>query len=141
MSNLKNNLKIFSFIAVFFTTLGQVGNVSADSLLLTGEIDSVVDNPKTGITTTTPVTLELSWNLDSLVSASGESKVYFKSDWGNTMMLSIGDYVITQSLDYGGDLPYAEFTNGILDDFNLVWYESSIDDLTGSMWAINNCSS
>ena len=135
MSNLKTKLKIFSLIAVFSTALALAGNVSADSILLTGEVDWVGSNPKTGITTSTPVTLELSWLLDSLVSESGESTVSFNSDWGNTMTLSIGDYVITETPRYG-ETPYAGFTDGILDDFDLVWYEASIDGLTGSMWAI-----
>lgn len=136
MGNSGIKLKMLSFTAVFCTALVQAPNVSAGSFVLTGEIDSVLSNPKTGITTSTPVTLEISWTNDSLVSASGESTVQFNSDWENIFTLSIGDYVITETPCYG-DLPYAQFTDGIMDDFNLVWYEASIDDLTGSMWAIN----
>ena len=129
------NLKMFSLGALLFSVLLQGATVSAGSLTLTGEIDSVTSNTKSGITTSTAVSLELSWALDSLVSSSGESTVSFNEEWSNIMTLSIGDYVITDTPRYG-EMPTAHFTDGILDDFSLVWYEASIDGLTGTMWAI-----
>ena len=64
MNNLRKLTKKTALSALLLAGFLQVSDAAADNFVLTGAIDTVVSNPKTGITTTTPVTLELQWTLD-----------------------------------------------------------------------------
>lgn len=143
--------RVFSKIIPFFSALLLLSAIpqialAAGSVTLHGKIECIADAlgdctlttaAKSGVTLSSPVTLELSW-LSDLVPSVGESTVTFRSDWGNSMTLTVGNIVLTEDpRPAGTNPPVAHFTDGVLDSFYMYWFEASVGGATGTEWVIN----
>jgi hypothetical protein len=117
--------------------LFSAAQAQAGSVTLTGAIDWIDDADLTRVTLDTPVTLELAWANDALVSAEvPSSTVQFRSDWGNTMTLTVGGVTLKETPAYSGGYPYAHFTDGVLDSFALYKYDAALAGVSGRYWVI-----
>ena len=116
--------------------LFSAAQAQAGSVTLTGAIDWITDADLTQVTLDTPVTLELAWANDALVSPVGESTVQFRADWGNTMTFTVGGLILKETPVFSGPTPYAHFTGGVLDGFELNKYDASLAGVTGRGWSI-----
>ena len=136
MKTTKKTTKILSTVAalMFFTA----AQVDAGSVTLDGQIDYIDTVANSGIAFDSPVSLELTWSNDALVNPVGESTIFFRSDWGNTMLLTMGQMSLTQTPGSppSGGTPYAHFTDGVIDGFFLDWFPVTFGGVTGSSWGI-----
>ncbi|MBU4264280.1 MAG: hypothetical protein KKC76_20710 [Proteobacteria bacterium] len=130
----KKTTKVFSTVAALM--LFSAVQAQAGSVTLTGAIDWITDADSSQVTFDSPVTLELNWANDSLVAAVGESTVYFRSDWGNTMNFTVGGLTLMETPTFNGPTPYAHFTDGVLDGFELNKFGASITGVSGTEWSI-----
>jgi hypothetical protein len=138
--------EVLLFLSAFLIFIGLPYQANAaGSITLTGSVDCIVpvddstallcggEAPDTGVTTSSPVTLELSWNVAT------PTLLIFNPDigiFGNEMTLTIGDVVITeQDIPDEADFPEATFTNGELISFNFTWLDSLLPGYTGD-WVI-----
>lgn len=150
--------KVLLFLSAFFVFIGLHCQANAaGSLTLTGAIDCIVpigdstgfqcdgEALTTGVTSSSPVTLALSWAID--VPSSGSTSRIFNIDtttYGNEMTLTIGDVILTEQ-DIGDssfDDPIAYFTDGVLVHFELDWFGSIEEPQTlpgypGNDWIIS----
>lgn len=130
----RTTTKILSTVAALM--LFSAAQAHAGSVTLTGAIDWITDADSTKVTDASPVTLELTWANDSLVAAAGESVVNFRSDWGNTMTFTVGGLTLKETPTFSGPTPYAHFTDGVLDGFELNKFDAAITGVAGTAWSI-----
>ncbi|MBU0909189.1 MAG: VPLPA-CTERM sorting domain-containing protein [Proteobacteria bacterium] len=128
--------KVFSTVAALM--LCCAAQAHAGSVKLTGQIDYIDTVANSGIDWDSPVSIDLTWSNDSLVNPVGESTVYFRTDWGNTMLLTMGQMTLAQTpgAPGNGGTPYAHFTDGVLDGFFLDWFPVTFGGVTGSSWGL-----
>ncbi|MCB2183431.1 MAG: hypothetical protein KQH63_15460 [Desulfobulbaceae bacterium] len=129
-----SEVKLFAFISTLMFLVAT--NAGAGSLILDGAVDYIESPGTTGVTLASPVSLELSWNNDSIIAAQGVSVVNFNPDWGNTFNFTVGGLSLTSSHSHIGALPYATFVDGILDEFQLYWYDASVNGSTRNTWLV-----
>jgi len=132
----KKTTKVLSTVAalmLFSAVQAQAGTVTID-----GQIDYIDTVANSGIDWDSPVSLALTWSNDSLVNPVGESTVYFRTDWGNTFLLTMGQMTLAQTpaVPSNGGTPYAHFTDGVIDGFVLDWFPVTFGGVTGSSWGI-----
>ena len=143
--------KVLLFLSALLIFIGlHCQAYAAGSVTLTGAVDCIVpigsstgcdgEALTTGVTTSSPVTLELSWSVD--VPSSGSTFRVFNIDtttYGNEMTLTIGDVTITEQdiEDSSYDDPIAYFTDGVLVRFELDWFPNSLPGYPSNDWIIS----
>ena len=132
------------FFAVGVVMLCAVGQAYAGSVTLTGQIDYITTGDATGVSFGDIVTLDLNWLNDAIVSPVGESNLTLNSSFGNTMTFSIVDSatqttkfsLINNPIPGSGDYPTAHFTDGVIDGFELNWFDVTPSSALGGGWSV-----
>ncbi len=134
--------KVFFVVGAF--VILNIGQAYAGSVTLTGQIDYITENAATDVSFGDIVTLELNWINDSIVSPTGGSTLFLNSAFGNTMTFSIIDpATMTDRLSLtnnpipgSGNYPTAHFTDGVIDGFELNWFDVTPSSALGGGWSI-----
>lgn len=128
--------KILATVAALL--LFSAAQAQAGAVTLGGQIDYIDTVANSGIAYDSPVSLQLTWSNDALINPVGESTVYFRTDWGNTMLLTLGQMTLAQTpgAPANGGTPYAHFTDGVIDGFFLDWFPVTFGGVTGSSWGL-----
>ncbi|MCK9296581.1 MAG: hypothetical protein M0P70_16030 [Desulfobulbaceae bacterium] len=129
--------KVLSTVAALL--LFTAAQAHAGSVTLDGQIDYIDTVANSGIAYDSPVSLELTWVDDGLVSPVGESTIEFRTDWESTLLLTIGQMTLTEfpgAPPEGSSTPFAHFTDGVIDGFYLDRFPATIGGVAGSSWSV-----
>ena len=132
---------------LFFGMFLSASSAFATTVYLTGSVDSLngYETANTGITLDSPVSLELEWlfepsnhnDFDVEFFSGTESQSGIEFTWTNYLTLSVGDVIISETIDDSQIRPEAQFSLGILDNISLNYIDYEMVGATGGdIWEV-----